>query len=586
MKHCGIWVVVSLGVLASNVHAEDFALVRELEMPAPEAGMVAAAKPQAPTWCKNVEGADQRGRNPRAWSRTITSGMSDPEFLIEAAAMACLWETNPETQRGVQVILQVWMNRTGMSQVAAVESLTLRVQKSKFKEDREKLCNALVTPSEIEGEEKYFMLARKTLFCSFRNEPQWAQQNKAVAPELAAFLDMSTNEPDELVRLASVIAHNSYVFAEATEYSERKLVSYVSQQLDLKAISDVALNKVLATPPFAGNRYARAVGIESEAYAQMIARSLKKVVDERTAKDADWKSLLVSAPEKAVADWTAMAAKYKAQIARSNEFEQKFWGASKKAVAGCWPTLRKDFVDVVNDQKHGNANELKEALNNPIAALLFSRVVACASLDQDALYAGSLIKVARDVRFARGRRTAAYYGALEAIGPIMADRAKFPVAAKDLDLYQDRSLIDRAYNFQMDRKSEINSVGWVGDAGEGTVKTVKKHAKGTEITFVTTKVQVMGRSCTPTNRILMFRTDGSPLYYENCKDTGFYTVNTTPMTIVLPVAEWAQNIKPGAVMSFEAAPNYDAPFRLALPTYVYADKSKKKLISFAGFALN
>ena len=141
-----------------------------------------------------------------------------------------------------------------------------------------------------------------------------------------------------------------------------------------------------------------------------------------------------------------------------------------------------------------------------------------------------------------------------------------------------------AHRVAEDQKSAYDSMGWVGDGGEGTVKAATKGAKGTTITFVTTKAQVMSQSCTETNRIVMFANDGRPIYYRSCKDTGLVTIDTTPESIVIPVAEWADGIKPGVILKFEATRG-KGDQRLGMPVTAYADKTKKKLVNWMGFGL-
>lgn len=123
----------------------------------------------------------------------------------------------------------------------------------------------------------------------------------------------------------------------------------------------------------------------------------------------------------------------------------------------------------------------------------------------------ALFKVGADVRPSRGMRAAAYYAAVEAFGPIKADREKFPIEKKDLSqaLQLENDLIKGAYDHKS--ASKYDAMGWVGDQGSGTVKSTKKIKEGLEVTFVQTKQQFMGHSCTETNRIVQFRTDGSPM---------------------------------------------------------------------------
>ena len=102
----------------------------------------------------------------------------------------------------------------------------------------------------------------------------------------------------------------------------------------------------------------------------------------------------------------------------------------------------------------------------------------------------------------------------------------------------------------------------------------------TRWTFVITRRQVMKQACTDTNRIVMFDPhNGAPIYYRECHDTGLVWVETTPEPITVPT-ELAVGIVVGAVMDYEAKPG-----RVALPTAVYADKSKARLVAYLGFPL-
>jgi hypothetical protein len=209
--------------------------------------------------------------------------------------------------------------------------------------------------------------------------------------------------------------------------------------------------------------------------------------------------------------------------------------------------------------------------------------VACAALDTDAAYVSRLETIESKVRWSRGPRVVAQYAALDALTKILADRTKFPVEANFLRLMPDRSLHEVASRqWNMD-KSKIDTIGWGGDSGSGTVAAVKKVAAGVQVSFVKTKAQYMGQSCTQTNRIVTFDLGGSPIYYQSCKDTGMVTYDSTAKDITVP-SEWADGIKAGASMDFDTARG-EAPGRIALPMAVYADKARKKLVNFAGFGL-
>ena len=84
----------------------------------------------------------------------------------------------------------------------------------------------------------------------------------------------------------------------------------------------------------------------------------------------------------------------------------------------------------------------------------------------------------------------------------------------------------------------------------------------------------------------MFRADGSPVYYQSCRDTGLITIDVTSGPIVIPSSEWSEGLKAGQVVKFGSTRNViDNRGRYGLPYTVYTDKNKKKLVSWYGFAM-
>ena len=407
----------------------------------------------------------------------------------------------------------------------------------------------------------------------------WSDSSMRLPDDLLTFLDMSANEPDGLVRLAVVLDESRFALRQHDSYFDKALLSYAMHQIDFKALSPPGVLKMLDSEPYKGNSFARTAVLESLARAKMAVEAVEEAVKKKSS-DADWKELLITAPQRGVDEWNAEAAKYKNEIQRSNAFEQKFWGPSRKALQGCWPVLRKDFLVLAKTLKHGNETEFKEALSDPIASLLFSRLAACAPVEQDKHYAEVLLRMSNDLRYARGPRLAAYYATLDALSKILADRTKFPVEGKDLGTFGVRALYRAGFDSAYKGRS---GMGFVAISAHGVVKGVKKVATGVQISFATQKHQEMNRSCTQTGRILQFRPDGSPVYYEKCHDTGLVTVDDTAEDITV-TPEWAEGIKPGMFLHFDAAIG-QPPGRRGLPKTTYTDKNKKKLVNFYGFAL-
>lgn len=583
MNRVSVLVVVGVAGVAAAQEA-DFAALAALPMPKAVAG-VETAKPAEPTWCKDLEAPSG---SPGGLKRTIEAGTRDWRSFITALPQTCQWPKEPAVQRAVALISQNWMNYTGLSQARALEVLGLRAQSEKFEADKKRLCEQLAIPDETEGEDKLFMQARRKLF-GCEGEALWLTGESLggtrFSNPIASYVDASATPPDQAVLLANVIGGTHFLFEEEKGSGfDLFLLRYVVDQVDLALITEAKALALLDAAPYQGNSAARAVLLESVSRVRLAATLYKNVVDARQ-KDAAWKELLVTAPAKGLADWNKVAAQHQDVLSRSNAFEQKFFGPSRSAVKGCWATLKPDFVKVLKGLPHATEFEVQASLNEPIAALLLSRLAACAAVELDPAYATRLVSIARDVRPARGPRSAAYFSALGALGPILADRPKFPIEARDLVYGGDAELLDAASSLVAEKMStsKIDVMGWAGDGGEGTVQSVKKAGGNAVVTFVPSKGQVMSHSCQTTNRISRITSSGEIVYERICRETGWVTVDTTPGAFTAP-AEWVEGVQAGSVVKFEAARG-KPPTRFGLPIASSADKSKKRLTNFVGLGL-
>lgn len=490
--------------------------------------------------------------------------------LIKAAELNCLWAKAPEMQVAASMIEQDWINTTGLSEADAVESIAARINTDAWKADKQKLCSALTVSEEDKGEDKAFAETRRALFGCPNDEAQWGER-RSPPDALLAFLDQSDAPADELMRLSWILARTKGAVDDDTQGNHRVL-SYVMDASDFRALSPAAALKVLEAPPYAGNLCARVIVKESIGRARIQIATYEESVKKRI-KDPEWNELLVRAPQRAIEAYTASAARYKAEIARSNAFEHKVLGPSKRAGAGCEAQLRKDFLTVYRKLGHGSENEAKESLSDPVAGLLFERLLVCMKLHGDADLASDLAhKLVGENRHNRGVRIAAYYGGLEALGKIKADRERFPLDANAFlailgapDVLRGMSP-GKASPFPTEEK--------------GIVKAVRKAADGLHVKFEHSSHQEMTSSCTPTNRIVQIRSDGTVQYYMNCHDTGLITVNDTPDEITI-ATELAEGITPGMLMHVRVK----LRSRDAYPMTVYADKRKTKLVNYYGFGL-
>ncbi|MEO7734617.1 MAG: hypothetical protein ABIY55_26915 [Kofleriaceae bacterium] len=535
---------------------------------APDPGRDTAPVRPAP-WCKGVVRgiASSPLAVSAAFERWTTDGFLS---LIKAARYSCDYTNEPAGQVASTMIEQTWINLTGLSEADAIESISARVRERSWEADHKKLCDALTVSDEVRGEDRAFMATRRILF-GCPGHAQWGEREE-LPSDLIAFIDQSDVPADELVRLSRILDRVSEPLNSTNV--DHQVVRYAIDAPDFRELAAFTLN-LLDAPPYAGNRYARVIAQESLGRARLGIATLEAEVKKRVS-DADWKELLISAPQRGIEAYRAAAQAAAAPIARSNAFEHKAFGGSKRAVAGCLPELRKDFVEVYQKLPHASASQARESLSDPIASLLFGRLLVCMGLDGDVEVASEIYqRVAPDVRRARGVRTAAYYATLEALGKIRADRERFPLAPSDL-----APVIGHLDVLHALRPNKRTSFDY---EGSGIVKAVHKIAAGLHVTFVTSKHQEMSRSCTATNRIVQIRSDGSIQYYQNCRDTGLVTVNNTPEEITIP-ALLADHIVAGCAIEFGVTGGHKLE-RIAVPRVVYADKAKKKVVNYVGFAL-
>jgi hypothetical protein len=561
---------------AERARSELANLANDLPVVTPEPGRDKAAD-RAPPWC---DGLAIRDWSPSSLPRTLRSATEDWRAYLSAAEATCAWPKERSVQKAVGVIVQSWINITGLSENDAIASLKARLGGEKLEADHKQLCQALTISDEVDGEDKAFARARQVLFgCAGSDQALWLDTGNHVPDDLITYLDNSATPPDELVRLAWVTDRARFSLTRQGHDLEVGLLTYIYDQIDYQALSAGAIGKLMEQAPYKGSTYARVVVMESMGRARKAIAAVEALVKQKSA-DADWKELLVTAPQRGVAGWNAASATWKAQIARSNELEHAFWGPSRKAVKGCWKTLRGDFLQVAATLDHTSGANFERSLSDPVASLLFARLALCASIDHpDKHYAGKLVAISDELRYSRGPRLAAYYAGIDALNAILADRGKFPVSARDIDYPRDRPLYDVALT---EANKDLTGIGYALENEDGIVKSVKKSGDGVVISFVSNIVQKMTYACRETTKLRMIKADGTLVYDSICHEAGMKPFDRTHADIVIP-AEYAAGIKAGAALEFSTGGG-DAP-RPAMPTAVYADKTKKKLVNYYGLEL-
>jgi len=550
------------------------------DIPAPAPG-VEKAPVRAPAWCVGKRPGNYDTTHAMDAARRTLSGLDRHwmDALLGAAADLCDADLKePVVQRAAAFIEQHWMNRVGQSSKDAAESIRFRVDKQAFDAGHTRLCDALKVPEEVSGAERWHMAAKRELFdCGGERISVVAT---APMSTLVPWMDASGTEPDELVRLAYISFEAKATLADDNR-RDKTLPFYVMDQVDYKGFQPDKALALLGAEPYNGNPYAQAIGREELGLARLRMAAIEAEVKKRTGKDAEWAELLVAAPQRGIAAWTAIAGKWKAELQRSSEFEQKAYGASRKALAGCVAPLGKDLSTVLKSLKHDTVEELKREINDNLSGgLLLKRYIVCVAAAGDPMVAMGFRKHLKEIRVTRGPRMAAYYAALDALSKIREDRAKFPVEPGDLPFDRKDYLDDLASDFLS--KTKYDTIGF-SDVQKGVIKTAKKGPKGLAITFNPARRQIYTEACTTTSRLIMFAHDGRPIYDRNCKPTGLKWVDESPDPIVI-TEDLAGGIAPGTMIVFAVVP-YNNGDRTAMPLEVYADKTGKKLVNFFGIPL-
>jgi hypothetical protein len=550
--------------LAGHAHADTYdaqsadILDKAIKDVAPAPG-VARAPVRAPAWCKAIK--PESGYSLGGFIQALDN-TKEP---LRAAKVACSFPgTDKAVQRAAAAIEQTWMNETGLDDAGAAISIAIQLDEKAYGAGKNRLCASLVENAEAVGEEALYTTTRRHLFGCDADRPAWQDDHRAWHDELPGYLDQSATPADALVRLGYVLNRVKPAF-EDPKYgnAQKNLSAYGVDSYDFRMLSDDDVKKTLDSAPYKNNVYAQSVVLESLGRARMgIA-----ILDARVAalvKDPDWKEILIDAPKRGAAAFEAAAKPYEAEIQRSNAFELAASSGSKKRVAGCDATLRADFMTVLAKLPHHNAEETTASLSDPIASLLFQRLVQCLTLAGDPVAATELGYLRdRDVRYSRGPRTAAYYAQIEALAKILAERPRFQF-----------SLDRMAFDFKP--IGPRGAGGGTATAGsKGIVKTATKKGGVLHVVFPTTKTQVMNRTCVDTNRLIQIRTDGSLQWEQRCHDAGWVTIDVTPEPMDVPVG-YDAGVRAGSYV--ELAAN-------GFPKAVYTDKSKAKLVNFYGFAL-
>jgi hypothetical protein len=583
---------------------------RELAHPTPPGPGLERAQLRGIPWCGGVHERDpdwgglvaddfQQYRNNRHYQFR----------LFHLARAVCSEPEEPLAQRIATEVLQLWINETGMAARDAVESLALRADKDGFQAERTALCDAIKPRGDDPRQERTALAAaRFQLFGCRRDAPLWMQPEDV--EHLGSFVDRGSAARDDLAHLAWVL-HRQH--KELEEGVDDALVGYAVDQFDFHAVSADAAIHQLDAAPFRGSRYARVTVLESLGRVQLVTARIEALVAKR-ASDPEWKEMLITAPDRGAAAWNAAAARDKAALARSDEFDRQLRDGGD--THGCQAALRPDFLALMKTLKHEDLPTLEAAMSDhPLAGLLVKRFARCLMTEGDpyAKFVGSVLlhEVTSAVRVIPGPRTAAYYAVLDAKaghrersgddedGESRSSRlTRSRRAPRPLGFTDSRSgVISRLTDvFQFEERD--HDANW-GDFVEGVIKSAGKGKAGVHVVFVKKKQQSRDQVCRETNKI--DSTDprtGKHTYRQDCHWTAAKWVEVGPDPVDVPV-ELAGALQPGRYARFSGISingtlhlSQTAP-KLPLEVYRGVQKDKdsddresgKHLVALYGFVL-
>jgi len=545
---------------------------------APVAGVDTAKLGDKPAWCDVVPAfePDERWTTGRI-GRTFVNPDSR---VTEAAFHVCQRPTDPTWKQFAQLILQSWMNWTGLNQADAEKSLRARVQSAQFEAQRVELCQGLVFSEELAGQTKTYAMARRRMFGCGRDESWllWETTRGMNAGGVGYYLD-ADGQVDELMRVywlfgAIAATSDDKPLPAKDAFGNTALLDYALAQNDAAKLDAATVQKALTGAPY--NDYARVVMMETVSVLKSRVRALEQATAKLTKGDEDYTAILVGAPKGAWAQWDKAMAGWGPEIERSNAYERLFSQPSRKALKGCAPAMTKDLQKLLKSYKINVYRDLVDKIAaDPVANVLLRRAGWCYAIDGVGGTSGVVRDLVQKGRDLRGPRGLARYAIIDALNEAKKDRPR---------------LVLQVENFYGGLEGETNSdsmrFDYSGGMGydidrtspHGVVASVAKVKGGVEVKFKHSSYQYAEEIChDDKSHMLKIDRDGTIRYYQICKYTGrTLTEDTTPEPIT--VSELiAGGVKPGVYAQGDN--------QTGVIHFTRASSKDKTIKSFYGFDL-
>ncbi|MEM9731123.1 MAG: hypothetical protein AAF997_21295, partial [Myxococcota bacterium] len=534
--------------------------------------------PFKPTWCSQASttGAAKSKATSRV-GRTLTaaarSGLT-PERTASLLNDLCEHPEDPEFQALAASAVQLWVNRTGQTKDAAVDSMVARIDPGSWDTSVQQGCRDLVVDEEPTFAEAQTARARSVLF-GCRNPPFYVSQGK-VSPEYEWFVDRTDAPPTELDRLTIAL---QCLPRGTHEWRKDDWTAVGLCGADVRALDAAKLERETADM----NAAFRAIAAESYAKAKALLAELERSASTKTASDRDYKALLETVPKNAWAEWVTAYKKHKRAMDATFAFEEALLGPRKSAVEGCWGRIEPGMVKFVKSSRFKSKDAFMKGVEGPIGYVLLNALGACYAVTSPSSVGALYLQLNERTRPWRGPRAAVRFAMIDELNRIKSDRDQFPI---DFAAFQANSKNFVRIRATSPERTKIPSTGgWFNARTSGIVKTVgKAQNELVPATFKSTSWTEDKYHCVATDKISHVQ-DGRLYYRRTCKKVGRVKRTKTPAPTTF--YDWsARGIRPNAfvIMAVEAGSEYEKQ-RRGFPIEVYQNKEQSRLLNMYGFAL-
>lgn len=502
-------------------------------------------KPMKPDWCAAYKGEDKSSCDAHCQERTLESFISNTggdlgeDDLPRIAVIACDFPGNARVQQQVAYFRQSWINKTGLSERADRAALRLYAGYSAagaLDAAAKAECGRLSNAGQQGSEQRH----RSDLIAAALCNGDPLSRAWSFTPKFGDLLALERpGATPAMIASAYYVFHSfreldpssdSFGYTRPLAEKAYPIAGVVLAQMDPKRleteITSLGLTGILANRArvlFGGARtIAQAWGTYIRAESAKVDPKLGKAIDDAAAGYARWnKDYQDHKPDFdlafAVEDRVMTSADVDLLLAPHH--------------IDCEP-LRAALVRHVTDRKPKTKDDVTTALTDVAGYPMFARLVLCDAAEGRWADAAAERKILQLGRFRSGGYTAAVWGVLDGGNQVPDGLSLEDDVARETD---------RILEEHVQRVSTLNEA-FTGTGGiseedakregeiiaQGRIAKVAKIDGGIRLTFKKVSWIEPTYECTQTNRIINFESDGTPIYFSDCKITGTHTETFQP----------------------------------------------------------